>query len=95
MMNDRARQLLDFHDSIGNLRLTQLPQFAGVDIWGRSYAPKSAAAVMPVTTADFHVEIMRFPHVFGLRLSPKAPRLDVSDAPLAPGSRTRDWFTPA
>jgi hypothetical protein len=39
----------------------QLPQFAGVDIWGRSYAPKSAAAVTPVTTAGFPVEIMRFP----------------------------------
>lgn len=71
-----------------------LPQFAGVDIWGRSYAPKSAAAVTPVTTAGFPVEIMRFPHVFGLRLSLKTPRLNVTDAPLAPGSRTRDRFTP-
>jgi hypothetical protein len=87
MMNDRARQLLNFDGSIGNLRLTQLPQFAGVDIWGRLYAPKSAAAVTPVTTADFDVEIMRFPHVFGLRISPKLGKLDTNEATLVPDSR--------
>lgn len=84
MMNDRARQLLNFDGSIGNLRLTQLPQFAGVDIWGRLYAPKSAAATTPVTTAEFNVEIMRFPHVFGLRLSPKSGTLDAREATLVP-----------
>ncbi len=86
MMNDRARQLLKFDGSIGNMRLTQLPQFAGVDIWGRLYAPKSAAAATPVTTAEFNVEIMRFPHVFGLRLSPKAAALDAKEATLVPDS---------
>lgn len=86
MMNDRARQLLKFDGSIGNLRLTQLAPFAGVDIWGRLYAPKSAAAVQ-VTTADFDVEIMRFPHVFGLRISPKLPRHDAGDATLVPNGR--------
>jgi len=40
----------------------------------------------PVTTPDFDVEIMRFPHVFGLRISPKVARVDTADAPLAPGS---------
>jgi hypothetical protein len=85
MMNDRARHLLRFDGTIGNLRLTQLPQFAGVDLWGRLYAPKSAAAATPVTTADFDVEIMRFPHVFGLRISPKAARLDADAATLVPG----------
>lgn len=84
MMNDRARQLLNFDGTIGNLRLTQLPQFAGVDFWGRLYAPKSANAATPVTTADFDVEIMRFPHVFGLRISPKSARLDTSEATLVP-----------
>lgn len=84
MMNDRARHLLRFDGTIGNLRLTQLPQFAGVDLWGRLYAPKSAAAATPVTTADFDVEIMRFPHVFGLRISPKAARLDADAATLVP-----------
>lgn len=86
MMNDRARQLLNFDGSIGNLRLTQLPQFAGVDIWGRLYAPRSAVSVTPVTTADFDVEIMRFPHVFGLRLTPKPGRVDANDATLVPDS---------
>jgi hypothetical protein len=84
MMNDKARQFLRFDGSIGNLRLTQLPQFSGVDIWGRLYAPKSAAAAMPVTTADFNVEIMRFPNVFGLRITPKAGRIDLNEATLVP-----------
>lgn len=84
MMNDRARQLLNFDGSIGNLRLTQLRQFANVDLWGRLYAPKSAAAATPVTTAEFDVEIMRFPHVFGLRLSPKSGARDAEDATLVP-----------
>jgi hypothetical protein len=70
-----------------------LPQFAGVDIWGRSYAPKSAAAVTPVTTAGFPVEIMRFPHVFGLRLSLKMP--SARRHRRVAGSRTRDRFRPA
>ncbi|MCF2521267.1 PAS domain-containing protein [Bradyrhizobium sp. G127] len=95
MMNDRARQLLGFDGSIGNLRLTQLPQFAGVDIWGRLYAPKSAAAVTPVTTADFNVEILRFPRVFGLRISPKAGKLDAREATLVPDSDANPAIQPA
>lgn len=89
MMNDRARQLLNFDSSIGNLRLTELPQFAGVDIWGRLYAPKSAAAATPVAIADFDIEIMRFPHVFGLRISPKSGKLDASEATLVPDAAAR------
>ncbi|MGL5169077.1 MAG: hypothetical protein ACRC9K_24620 [Afipia sp.] len=95
MMNDRARQLLSFDGSIGNLRLTRLPQFAGVDIWGRLYAPKSAAAATPVTTAEFNVEIMRFPHVFGLRLSPKTGTLDAREATLVPDSNANTVIQPA
>lgn len=95
MMNDRARQLLNFDSSIGNLRLTELPQFAGVDIWGRLYAPKSAAAATPVAIADFDIEIMRFPHVFGLRISPKSRKLDASGATLVPDAAARAMADPA
>ncbi|MBX9822817.1 hypothetical protein [Afipia birgiae] len=89
MINDRARQLLNFDGSIGNLRLSQFPQFASVDLWGRLYAPKSAAAVTPVTTADFDVELMRFPHAFGLRISPKLGRFDADGATLVPAMDTQ------
>lgn len=95
MMNDRARQLLDFDSSIGNLRLTELPQFAGVDIWGRLYAPKSAAAATPVAIADFDIEIMRFPHVFGLRISPKSSKQEASEATLVPDAAARSMADPA
>jgi hypothetical protein len=95
MINDRARQLLNFDGSIGNLRLNQFPQFAGVDLWGRLYAPKSAAAITPVTTADFDVEIMRFPHVFGLRISPKLGTPDADAATLVPAMGMQDAGQPA
>lgn len=95
MINDRARQLLNFDGSIGNLRLNQFPQFAGVDLWGRLYAPKSAAAITPVTTADFDVEIMRFPHAFGLRISPKLGTPGAGAATLVPAMGTQAADQPA
>ena len=81
MMNDRAREALNFTGSIGNLRLNNLPQFAGVDLWARLYAPKSAA-VTAIDIADFHLEIMRFPHVFGLKIRPKT--IEMPDVTLVP-----------
>lgn len=71
MMNDRARDVLKFEGSIGNMRLSQIPQFAGIDFWGRVYAPKTANVQASLGTSEFEIELMRFPHVFGLRLKPK------------------------
>ncbi len=65
------RALLNFKERLTNLRLNDLPQFAGVDLWGRLYAPKSAAGATPIHTAEFDVDIMRFPNVFGLKIRPK------------------------
>jgi PAS domain-containing protein len=93
MMNDRARDVLKFEDSIGNLRLSQIPQFAGIDFWGRVYAPKTVNAQAPLDTATFEIELMRFPHVFGLRLRPKAAAIEIPqvDEPvtLAPAEPAR------
>lgn len=72
MMNDAARALLSFDGNIGNLRLSGIPQFAGIDFWGRLYAPKGGSVPAPLSTSDFDIELMRFPHVFGLRLHAKA-----------------------
>ncbi|MBN8981385.1 MAG: PAS domain-containing protein [Rhizobiales bacterium] len=80
MMNDRARELLNFTGSIGNLRLNKLPQFAGVDLWARLYAPKSAVNFIDIP--GFHVEIMRFPHVFGLKF--RAKTVEEPDVTLVP-----------
>ncbi|MDR3466154.1 MAG: PAS domain-containing protein [Xanthobacteraceae bacterium] len=84
MMNDRARELLDYHGPLANLRLRALPQFNGVDLWGRIYAPRSAATTQ-VAAANFDVEILRFPHVLGLRLKPKQATIVASAPSLAPG----------
>ncbi len=82
MMNDRARECLQFTGNIGNLRLSDLPQFRDIAIWGRLYAPKGAAAT-PLTTAEFDLELMRFPRAFGLRLRPKTG-FAADAGPLAP-----------
>lgn len=79
MMNDNARSLLKFNGSIGNLRLSEMPQFAGIDFWGRLYAPKGSSPLSALTTPDFDIELMRFPHLFGLRLRAKAV-VQISDA---------------
>ncbi len=75
MMNDRARELLRFTGPLGNLRLSALPQFTGIDLWGRIYAPRSALTTTLMTAPDFHIEILRVPRVFGLRLTPKPPAI--------------------
>lgn len=82
MMNDRARDLLNFRCPIANLRLSALPQFNGIDLWGRIYAPRAAGTL--VTAPDFDIEILRFPHVFGLRLKPKEVAKVAAAPSLAP-----------
>ncbi len=84
MMNDAARERLRFSGSIGNLRLSNLPQFRDINIWGRLYAPKGAS--IELKTLEFDLELMRFPRAFGLRLRPKTDDPSSSDAspPLAP-----------
>ncbi|MGO4713595.1 PAS domain-containing protein [Bradyrhizobium sp. 2TAF24] len=85
MMNDRARELLGHPGPLGNLRLSALPQFTGIDLWGRIYAPRSAVTTTVLTTTAFTIEILRFPHVFGLRLTSKVPAVSERSATLAPG----------
>jgi hypothetical protein len=99
MMNDRARDCLGFTGTIGNLRLSDLPQFSDIAIWGRLYAPKSAAAA-PLSTAQFDLELMRFPRAFGIRLRPKpmpaaeVPSLVPAPGDVAAGSDTAPLATP-
>ena len=76
MMNDAARERLRFSGSIGNLRLSDLPQFRDINIWGRLYAPKGAS--IELKTLEFDLELMRFPRAFGLRLRPKVSADDPS-----------------
>ncbi len=86
MMNDRAREMLGFSGSIANLRLSELPQFKNVDFWGRLYASRPVAGPQALKTEDFDLEVLRFPHAFGLRLRPKI-LTDVREAiPLAPAA---------
>jgi PAS domain-containing protein len=95
MMNDRAREMLDFQGPVGNLRLSALPQFNGIDLWGRIYAPRSAVTTTFVTAQHFDIEILRFPHVFGLRLKPKSVAVIDDRVTLAPDTPSSELFTTA
>jgi len=86
MMNDRAREMLNVQGEIGNRRLSDLRQFDGIDLWGRIYAPRQAATAPLIAARDFDIEILRFPHVFGLRLRAKGAA--VASPPLVPGAQS-------
>ncbi len=92
MMNDRARGMLAFRGLLANLRLSALPQFHGIDLWGRIYAPRPTVTTTSLAAKDFDLEILRFPHVFGLRLTPKGV-LSHDQATLVPGTDSRDRVT--
>ena len=84
MMNDRARELLGHSGSIANLRLSELPQFKDVDLWGRARSQRPGDAPQILATDEFEIKILRFPHAFGVSIRPKV-LADISDAvPLAP-----------
>lgn len=84
MMNDRARELLGHSGSIANLRLSQLPQFKDVDLWGRARNQRPGDTPQVLATDEFEIKILRFPHAFGISVRPKM-MADVSEAiPLAP-----------
>ncbi len=81
MMNDRAREMLEYGGALGNLRLSALRQFDGIDLWGRIYAPRPAGKPLLVNAAGLEIEILRVPHVFGLRMKPRT----IVSPPLTPG----------
>ena len=84
MMNDRARDILGHSGSIANLRLSELPQFKNADLWGRARSQRPGDAPQALSTEELDLEILRFPHAFGLRIRQKT-LTDVSETiPLAP-----------
>jgi PAS domain-containing protein len=68
MMNDAARDFLGFHDATGNLRLKQLERLQTLDLRFRLQPPVPAGTVIAAAGAGISAEIIRFAHVFALRL---------------------------
>lgn len=84
MMNDRACELLGHSGNLSNLRLSDIPQFKNIDLWGRLYAPRPGGGPQILKTDDFDLEVLRFPRAFGLRIRQRVLS-EVTDAiPLAP-----------
>lgn len=70
MMNDAARDLLGFRDSIGNLRLRHLPKLDRLELRFKLNPPVGAGTVVQAGGTDgYDVEIIRFAHVFAVRLT--------------------------
>ena len=70
MMNDAARAFLGFQDSIGNLRLKHLPRVKDLEFRFKLHPPVAPGSVTTVTTSDgCAAEIIRFAHVFAMRLT--------------------------
>ena len=69
MINDAARELLDFRDGISNLRLKHLPALQGLDLRFRLHPPvPDGTTTRAASSQDIGAEIIRFAHVFALRL---------------------------
>lgn len=84
MMNDRACEMLGRATGIANLRLSEIPQFKNIDLWGRLYAPRPGGGPQVLKTDEFDLEVLRFPHAFGLRIRQRM-LAEIGDAvPLAP-----------
>lgn len=84
MMNDAARELLDFRESIGNLRLQRLPQLNGLNLGFRLQPPVPNGSTSTASGVEsYRVEIIRFAHVFALRLTATAVagRAPTADTP--------------
>jgi hypothetical protein len=79
MINDAARELLDFRDGISNLRLKHLPALQGLDLRFRLHPPvPDGTTTHAVASQDIGADIIRFAHVFALRLGARAD-FDSSD----------------
>lgn len=73
MMNDAARELLRFRDSIGNLRLRHLSRLDDLELRFKLHPPVASGSIARITCGeDYDVEIIRFTHVFALRLTERA-----------------------
>ncbi len=89
MINDAARELLDFRDGISNLRLKHLVALQGLDLRFRLHPPvPDGTTTRAASSQDIGADIIRFTHMFALRLSQRTTldsRDQGQDAPaLAP-----------
>jgi hypothetical protein len=71
MVNDAARRLLNFTDGIGNLRVTHLSQFKGIDLSFKLHPPvRPGTSVRTAEGPAFNIEIIRFINVFAIVMRP-------------------------
>jgi hypothetical protein len=68
LMNDAARELLNFHSAISNLRLKHLAALQGIELRFRLHPPVPDGTVSRIATGEIDAEVIRFAHAFALRL---------------------------
>jgi len=84
LMNDAARDLLDFHAGISNLRLRHLPALQAIDLRFRLHPPVADGTVSRAVSGDIDAEVIRFAHAFALRLHRVQQMVEAPAATLAP-----------
>ena len=85
LMNDAARELLNFQAGISNLRLKHLPALQGIDLRFRLHPPVPDGSVSRAASPEIDAEVIRFAHAFALKLSRQAAPRAIEKAPaLAP-----------
>ena len=70
LMNDAARELLNFQAGISNLRLKHLPALQGIDLRFRLHPPVPDGSVSRAASPEIDAEVIRFAHAFALKLQP-------------------------
>jgi len=86
MMNDAAREFLGFQDSIGNLRLKHLLRVKDLEFRFKLHPPVESGSVMIAANGDgYDAEIIRFAHVFAIRLTGEATARSGAINEAAPG----------
>jgi hypothetical protein len=85
MMNDAARELLDFQAGLSNLRLKHLPALQGIDMRFRLHPPVPDGSISRAASPEIDAEVIRFAHAFALRLTRQGAHRAMDSAPaLAP-----------
>ena len=85
MMNDAARELLNFQAGISNLRLKHLPALQGIDLRFRLHPPVADGSVSRAASPEIDAEIIRFAHAVCAQAEPAGRPRAIEKAPaLAP-----------
>jgi hypothetical protein len=84
LMNDAARDLLNFRAGISNLRLKHLAALQGLDLRFRLHPPVADGTISRASSGGIDAEVIRFANAFALRLNGPPQMAEEPATTLAP-----------